>query len=54
MQSTAIVLLNYNGLKLLKKFLPHAIKNSNIASIFIIDNGSTDSSISWVKKAFPT
>jgi GT2 family glycosyltransferase len=49
MQSTAIVLLNYNGLELLKKFLPHAIKNIKNASIFIIDNGSTDSSISWVK-----
>ena len=53
MLSTAIVLLNYNGLELLKKFLPHAIRNSNNASIFLIDNASTDGSIPWLKMNHP-
>ena len=53
MKSTAVVLLNYNGLKLLKKFLPVAIKNSKNASIFIIDNGSTDDSVLWTKATYP-
>lgn len=53
MKSTAVVLLNYNGIALLKKFLPGAIKNSKNASIVIIDNGSTDGSVSWVSATHP-
>ena len=48
----AIAILNYNGLELLKKFLPSVIKFSNnkISSIYIIDNNSHDKSLVFVRK----
>ena len=49
----AIAILNFNGAELLPRFLPSVIKNSNGASLYIIDNGSTDDSIKWVKQHYP-
>ena len=51
----AIAILNYNGLELLKKFLPSVIKFSNnkISSIYIIDNNSHDKSLVFVRKNYP-
>tara|TARA_B100000686_G_C16806044_1_gene990513 strand:+ start:9449 stop:10444 length:996 start_codon:yes stop_codon:yes gene_type:complete len=48
----AIVLINWNGEKLLRKFLPRLIKYSDNASIYIIDNNSTDNSVKFVKSNF--
>ena len=50
----AIVILNYNGIKLLKKFLASVVNFSDkkISSIYLIDNFSTDESIKYVKKNF--
>lgn len=43
--------MNYNGIKWLKKFIPFFIKFSEKeADIFVIDNGSTDQSIEFLKK----
>lgn len=51
---TAVVILNWNGQKFLKKFLPNVIKYSkNYAEIIIADNASTDNSISFLQKNFP-
>ncbi|MEI6866690.1 glycosyltransferase family 2 protein [Flavicella sp.] len=49
----AVVILNWNGKKLLEQFLPSIIKFSKNADIYIADNASTDKSISFVKKKFP-
>lgn len=49
----AVVLLNWNGVSLLKKFLPTLIKYSSQGDIFIIDNASTDNSIIFLKKNYP-
>ena len=49
----AVVLLNWNGESLLKKFLPTLIKYSSQGDIFIIDNASTDNSIIFLKKNYP-
>ena len=49
----AIVILNWNGLKHLKKFLPSVLKNSGKNPIYIIDNYSTDSSVEFVKETYP-
>lgn len=49
----AIVILNWNGKKLLQKFLPSVIKHSNEAIIYIVDNASTDDSVSYIKTHFP-
>jgi GT2 family glycosyltransferase len=50
----AIVILNWNGIKLLEQFLPSVILFSTEASIYVADNASTDDSISFVKRHFPS
>ena len=50
---TAVAILNWNGENLLKKFLPGVIENSPQAEIYIIDNASTDQSLSLLNKHFP-
>lgn len=49
----AVVILNWNGKKLLETFLPSIIKFSNNAEIYVADNASTDSSIDYIKENFP-
>ena len=49
----AIVILNWNGILLLEKFLPSIVKYSQEASIYVADNASTDDSISYIKTFFP-
>ena len=50
---TAIVILNWNGKKLLEQFLPSIVNfSSELAEIYVADNASTDSSIAFVKKNF--
>lgn len=51
---TAIAILNWNGEKLLPKFLPSVINHSKDAEIYIIDNASTDNSIQLLKTQFPS
>ncbi|UOB17335.1 glycosyltransferase family 2 protein [Abyssalbus ytuae] len=50
---TAIVILNWNGKKLLEKFLPTVIKFSPEASIYVADNASTDNSVEFIKTTYP-
>lgn len=50
----AVVILNWNGKKLLKQFLPSVIENSEEADIYIADNASTDDSVSFIKTHFPS
>jgi hypothetical protein len=44
--------LNWNGLELLKKFLPSVVEHSKEAKIYIVDNASTDESITYVRHNF--
>ncbi len=54
MQECAVVILNYNGEKYLKQFLPIVIEYSQEdADIIVIDNASTDHSIAFLKANFP-
>ena len=50
----AVVILNWNGKKLLEQFLPSVVQNSPEATVYLADNASTDDSISFVKKHFPS
>jgi GT2 family glycosyltransferase len=51
----AIVILNWNGQKLLEQFLPSVVNySSKEATIYIADNASTDSSINYVRSSFPS
>lgn len=51
---TAIVILNWNGEKFLRQFLPTLVENTNseLARICIIDNGSTDGSLQFLSENF--
>ena len=49
---TAIVILNWNGRSWLENFLPSVIMYSKDAEIFVIDNGSTDDSVSFLNENF--
>lgn len=55
MMKIAIVILNWNGKKLLEQFLPSIINFSvNQAEIYVADNASSDNSINFIKQNFPT
>lgn len=54
MIKVSVVILNYNGEKLLRQFLPSVVRYSGSASIVVADNGSTDSSVELITKEFPT
>jgi GT2 family glycosyltransferase len=54
----SLVITNYNGLDLLKKNLPSAMEASknidnSILEIILVDDASTDESVSFVKNNFP-
>jgi GT2 family glycosyltransferase len=50
----AVVILNWNGILLLEKFLPSVVNYSPQATIYVADNASTDDSISYIKAFFPS
>ena len=54
MKKIAVVILNWNGVALLRQFLPSVIQFSKEATIYVIDNASTDDSITVLEKEFPT
>lgn len=54
MSKIAIVILNWNGEKLLEQFLPSVQKYAGNSAIYIADNASTDNSISFIKANYPT
>lgn len=53
MTRIAVVILNYNGEKLLRQFLPSVLKYSSPATVVVADNGSTDRSLSILQEHFP-
>ena len=51
--SLGVVILNWNGENLIKKFLPSVIKHTpNIHNIYLIDNGSNDDSVEFIRSNF--
>ncbi len=49
----AVVVLNWNGVALLAQFLPKIISFSEEATIYVVDNASTDQSIQYIRDNFP-
>src|SRR5690606_6612932 len=49
----AIVILNWNGKKLLEQFLPSVMEHSKEAEIFVADNASTDDSLNFITIHYP-
>lgn len=54
MKPIAVTILNWNGAKLLKEYLPSVVAHtpSDIADIIVADNGSTDDSLRLLKEEF--
>lgn len=52
---TAVIILNWNGEKLLKEFLPSVVANTpeQLARVVVADNGSSDGSVKFVNENFP-
>lgn len=53
---TAVVILNWNGLDMLKAYLPSVVaySQSEDCKVYVIDNASTDASVSYVEAEHPT
>lgn len=53
--TVSVIIVNWNGLELLKEFLPSVVKSdySNL-EILLADNASDDGSSEWVRDHFPT
>lgn len=54
MERVAIVILNWNGAKMLTRFLPNVLDYSRKdATVYVADNASTDNSVELLKQHFP-
>jgi GT2 family glycosyltransferase len=55
MPETAVVILNWNGIGYLQKFLPDVIKFTadDETIVCVADNGSTDGSVEWIASNHP-
>lgn len=54
MDKTAIVILNWNGVEMLTRFLPNVLDYSHDeAVVYVADNASTDNSLEVLKMHFP-
>ena len=54
MEKLAIVILNWNGEKMLREYLPSVLQYSrDEATIYVADNASTDDSLTMLKAHFP-
>lgn len=53
--STAVIILNWNGDRLLREYLPSVIANTDpaVGRVIVADNGSTDTSVATLKELFP-
>lgn len=49
----AVVILNWNGRKLLERYLPSVLAHSETAKIYVADNASTDDSLEFLVKNYP-
>ena len=52
MKASAIVILNYNGEKMLQQYLPTVLLNSQ-SDVIVADNASTDGSLQLMRTQFP-
>lgn len=55
MPNIAVIILNWNGAKLLREFLPAVVANTDpvLARVIVADNGSDDDSLAVLKNEFP-
>ena len=49
----SVIILNWNGKNLLKRFLPSVVEFTSNFDIYLVDNNSEDDSIEFTKNNFP-
>ena len=49
----AVVILNWNGLQMLQRFMPSVLACTPEAQVVVADNGSTDGSLAWLEREYP-
>ena len=51
----AVIILNWNGERLLREFLPSVLRTTNpeVGQVIVVDNHSTDGSIVCLENDFP-
>lgn len=57
MSKTAVVILNWNGKELMRRYLPSVIANSEAdggVDVIVADNASTDGSVAMLRAEFPS
>ena len=55
MKRVAVIILNWNGAKLLQRYLPTVLEGTDVAlaDVIVADNGSTDDSLQVLQQEFP-
>ena len=53
-KQVAVVILNYNGSQMLRRFLPSVLANSPESEVIVADNASTDDSVAVMRNEFPS
>lgn len=55
MSKLGVIILNWNGIELLKQFIPVAVKytRGEEVDLIVADNGSDDGSLKWLNENFP-
>ena len=53
MKKVSVIILNWNGAEMLRRFLPSVVECSPEAEVVVADNGSTDSSLEVLREEFP-
>ena len=52
--SVSIVILNWNGAAMMRRYLPSVVRNSEGAEVVVADNASTDDSLELLRSEFPS
>lgn len=54
--ATAVMILNWNGAEMMRRFLPEVVRTTPaaVADVIVVDNGSTDSSLEVLAGEFPS
>ena len=50
----SVIILNWNGARMLRTYLPSVVTHTTDAELIVADNGSTDESLQVLKDEFPT
>lgn len=56
MKKVSVVILNWNGVEMLRHFLPGVVEHSEAdgVEVCVADNDSSDESVTWIRTACPT